>query len=240
MGMGVDGPKSKAVAAGLEEDLARIQTDAVREASQLFRDDLRQETREAFLGRSDFRNRLPMAWRMKTYPQAGASLDPAGWIYVRGPRPGSPTAGTPAAVLIDAFEKGVTISARRGGWLAIPTEAAGKRAPLPGAPARGRGSQGARITPQGFERRSGRTLRFVPKGPGKAYLVVDNARRDRLWRAQPYSPRGRGAKLYGPAGQTIVVFTLVRQVRLPKRLDFTGAVQRADLRWEGLLSKHWR
>lgn len=229
------GPKSRDIAAGLEEDLAEIQTSAMREAVTLFRDDLRAETQAGLMSA-----RLPKVWRMKAYPEVGASLDPAGWVYVRGPRPGANSFGTPAAVLLDAFEKGVAITARRGGWLAIPTDAAGKRAPLPGNALSGLGSQQARITPEGFERRSGLTLRFVPQGPAKALLVVDGARRDRLARAQPYSPKGRGAKLYGPAGRTIVVFTLLRQVRLPKRLDFTGPVRRAELRWEGLLTKHWR
>ncbi|ATC34106.1 hypothetical protein CA606_18200 [Caulobacter vibrioides] len=234
----LQGPRSKDIASGLEDDLAQIQTRAMREAVTLFRDDLRAETQAGLMSA-----RLPKVWRMKAYPEVGASLDPAGWVYVRGPRLGAPTVGTPAAVLLDAFEKGVAISARRGGWLAIPTDAAGKRAPVPGAPTRGRGSQQARITPAGFERRTGMNLRFVPQGPAKALLVVDNAQRERSSRgsrAVPYTGRGRGAKLYGPAGRTIVVFTLLRQVRLPKRLDFTGPVQRANLRWEGLLSKHWR
>lgn len=238
MRMGVQGPKSQEIARGQEDDLARIQTGAVREAATLFRDDLREETAVGLMSA-----RLPKVWRMRTYPEAGASLDPAGWIYVRGPRPGAASTGTPAAVLLDAFEKGVAITARRGGWLAIPTDAAGKRAPLPGNALRGRGSQQARITPEGFERRSGLRLRFVPVGPAKALLVVDNAQRERSSRgsrAVPYTGRGRGAKLYGPAGHTIVVFTLLRQVRLPKRLDFTAPVRRAELRWEGLLTKHWR
>lgn len=234
----VQGPRSKDVASGLEEDLARIQTSAMRDAVTLFRDDLRAETLAGLMSA-----RLTKAWRMKAYPEVGVSLDPAGWVYVRGPRPGAVTAGTSAAILMDAFEKGVAITARRGGWLAIPTDAAGKRAPVAGNALKGRGSQQARITPAGFERRTGMHLRFVPQGPAKALLVVDNAQRERSSRgarAVPYTGRGRGAKLYGPAGRTIVVFTLLRQVRLPKRLDFTGPVQRANLRWEGLLSKHWR
>ena len=235
----VTGPKSADIARGQEEDLARIQTATVREATTLFRDDVRQETRQAFIGRKDFRNRLPMAWRMRAYPEAGASLDPAGWVYVRGPRPGSGSNATSAATLIDAFQRGVTIGARRGGWLAVPTDAAGQRAPTLGAAKVGRFSQTERITPAGFERRSGMKLRFVPASPGKALLVVDSAKRDRLQRAVPYG-KGRGSKLYGPAGHTIVVFTLLRQVRLPKRLDFTKAEKAADLRWNSLLSKNWR
>lgn len=235
MAWGVQGPRAQDIARGQESDLARIQTAAVREGTLLFRDDLREET---LAGLMSFR--LQKVWRMKTYPAAGDSLDPAGWVYVRSPRPGAAVAGTPAAVLLDAFEKGVAIIARRGGWLAIPTDAAGKRAPLPGNYRTGRGSQQARITPEGFERRSGLKLQFVPAGPGKALLVVNNAGRDRLARATPYRAKGRGSKLYGPAGRTIVVFILLRRVRLPKRLDFTGPVQRVGTRWESLLNKHWR
>lgn len=235
MRYGVAGPAAKEVADWTEDSLARIQTAAVRENATLFRDDMREETLLGLGGRS----RLPQAWRMKVYPEAGSSLDPAGWVYVRGPRAGVQSVGASAALLIDAFERGVSIVARRGAWLAIPTDAAGKRAPTDGAARTGRGSQQARITPAGFERRSGLKLRFVPVSPGKALLVVDSAKRDRLARAVPYG-KGRGSKLYGPAGKTIVVFTLVRQVRLPKRLDFTGPEQRAGQRWDDLLTKHWR
>lgn len=236
MAYGVTGPRGRDIARGLEEDLARIQTAAVRENTMLFRDDLRAET---IAGLTSFR--LSRAWRMKIYPTMTDSLDPAGWVWIRGPRPGSVSSGTAAAVLIDAFEKGVAITARRGGWLAIPTDAAGKRAPLPGNALRGRGSQQARVTPEGFERRTGLKLRFVPKGPGKALLVVDGAQRERKsGRASVYRPKGRGSKLYGPSGRTIVVFVLLRQVRLPKRLDLQGPVLRAEQRWQSLLTKHWR
>lgn len=238
MQISVSGPKARDIVGWQEDALARIQTAAMREAATLFRDDLREETLAGLMS-----TRLPKVWRLKTYPQAGDSLEPAGWVYVRGPRPGVTAIGTPASIILDAFEKGAAITAKRGRWLAIPTDAAGKRAPVAGAALRGRGSQQARITPEGFERRSGLKLRFVPSGPGRAMLVVDNAQRERSSRgarAVAYTGRGRGAKLYGPAGRTIVVFVLVRMVRLPKRLDFTGPVRRAEARWENLLSKHWK
>lgn len=237
----VKGPRAQEIAGWQEDELARIQTAAVRENASLFLEDVREETWRGLGGRS----RLPKAWRMRMYPEVGVSLDPAGWVYVRGPRPGVTSYGTPASVLIDAFERGVAIMARRGGWLAIPTDAAGKRAPLPGNASRGRGSQMARITPEGFERRSGMTLRFVPVDANKALLVVDGASRERPskrggGRAIPYRAKGRYSKQYGPAGVTLVVFTLLRQVRLPKRLDFVTHERAAELRWEQLLSKHWR
>ena len=209
---------------GLEEDLARIPTRTMRQAAKLLQQDLFDETVGAMLG-----YRLAKTWRTRTYPQSADSLEPAGWVWTKAP------------VLIDAFDRGVTITAKGRRWLAIPTEAAGKRAPIGGATGSGgiRGKS-ARITPAGFEARTGLKLRFVYQGPTPSLLVVDGARRDALKRAARYQPKGRGSKLYGPAGRTIVVFILLRQVRLKKRLELDGPAFRASQRWEALLTENWR
>lgn len=214
-----------AINRGLEEDLARIQTRTMRQAARALQQDLFEETVGGGLG-----NRLAKTWRVRTYPQAGDSLEPAGWVWTKAP------------ALIDAFDRGITIKAKGGLWLAVPTKEAGKRAPIAGgAPAYGaRGGKTARITPAGFERRTGLKLRFVYQGAKPSLLVVDSARRDALGRAARYQPKGRGSKIYGPAGRTIVVFILLRQVRLRKRIDIETAARRADGRWEGLLTLNWR
>jgi len=186
---------------GLEEDIAESNTRAIAEATALLKRDLADDVIWAGLG-----FRLAKTWRSRAYPSSGASLDPAGFVWTKAP------------VLIDAFDKGVTIQARGGRWLAVPTAAAGKRAPLPGGSTTIRGKS-ARITPAGFERRTGQKLRFVYQDNKPSLLVLDTAQRDRLGRAKAYTGRGRGAKLYGPKGMTIVVFILVRQVRLEKRLN---------------------
>lgn len=208
----------------LEQDLAASNTAAIAEAAQLLKRDLQDDVMSAGLG-----NRLAKTWRSRVYPGSGVSLDPAGLVWTKAP------------VLIDAFERGVTIRASRGPWLAIPTKEAGKRAPIGGAPAFGsRGGKTARMTPAGFERRTGMKLRFVYQHNKPSLLVVDAAKRDALGRAAPYRSKGRGSKLYGPKGQTIVVFILVRQVRLRKRLNVDAATERGAARIPGLLVKNWR
>jgi len=208
----------------LEEDVAGFVTAAMAEGAQLLRQDLILDVEQSGLG-----NRLGKSWRVKVYPQAQNSLDPAGWVWTKAP------------VLIDAFDRGVTIRSRDGLWLAIPTKAAGQRAPIAGAPGYG-ALQGktARVTPGGFERRTGLKLRFVYQHNKPSLLVVDTARRDALGRAARYQPKGRGSKLYGPAGHTIVVFILVRQVRLRKRFDVDSTAERGAARMPALLTKHWR
>lgn len=210
---------------GLEEDLARSHTAAMRETAALAQQDVRSDTQAAFQG-----NRLPKTWRARTFPEGRDSVDAAGWIWTRAPE------------LIDAHSRGLTIYARGGRWLAIPTDAAGSYGLARGAAAGSFARRGnrERVTPGGFERRTGMRLRFVYEGGGKALLVADAARRDRFGIARPYSGRGRGAKLYGPAGQTIVVFILVPRVKLPQRLNLDAIAERAAGRYPALLMKHWR
>lgn len=189
----------------------------MRDAGQSLLGDVREETR-VFLG-----HRLEKAWRLKLFPSSGTSIDASAWIY------------TKASKIIDAFDRGATIRSRQGKFLAIPTEAAGKRAP------RSDGSRGsARMTPGGFERRTGLKLRFLFR-PGKLpVLVVDAAARDRSGRARKYSPRGRFSKIYGPTGRTIVVFILVPAVRLPKLLELDAHAAKAGSDYAARLTRNWR
>lgn len=210
----------------LESSLGRGVTRAMREGAELLKADLRSETQSALKG-----NSLPKAWRSRVFPQGGDSVDAVAWVSTKAPK------------LIDAFSRGVTIRARNGTWLAIPTDAAGKHGLRRGAAGFGattnrRGAR-ERVTPGGFERRTGLKLRFVHGGGRRAFLVVDAAQRDSYGKAKAYSGRGRGSKLYGPAGQTIVVFILVPQVTLKKRLDLDAVADRGAARIPGLLVKNW-
>lgn len=219
----------------IEAELAFAVTGGMRKAAEGLKEELRGQTQAAFRG-----NRLPKTWRSEVYPRRGDSVDAAGIVYTRAPD------------IIRAAEEGTIIRSRGGTWLAIPTEAAGKyglrRSANVGFGARfgRRNAQGQRtverVTPGGFERRTGLKLRFVYGGPNKSFLVVDNARPTsrRSPVATAYSPRGRGSKLYGPEGRTIVVFVLVRQVRMKKRLDVAGAASRWQARVPTLINNSWR
>lgn len=207
---------------GHEEDLAATMSATMREAGQSLLGEVRDETRAA-LG-----HRLEKAWRLKVFPSSGTSIDASAWVFTR------------ASKIIDAFDRGATIRGRTGNFLAIPTEAAGKRAPTADAAPFGRRGKTARVTPGGFERRTGIKLRFVYRPNGPSLLVADAAQRDRRGRAHQYKSRGRGAKLYGPAGRTIVIFILVPLVRLPKRLDLDAHAARAAADYSAILTKNWR
>ncbi|MBX6330142.1 MAG: hypothetical protein IRY89_16425, partial [Pseudolabrys sp.] len=183
--------------AGAEGDIARSVTRAMREATEGLKSDLRADVVGAGLGQ-----RLANTWRGRTFPESGASIEAAAFVWSKAPN------------IVDAFDRGVTIRSSRGFWLAIPTPAAGKT---------GLTATGARkrITPGGFERRTGMKLRFVYRRGRPSLLVVDNARLSKSGLARPNIGRTRsGATFTRLSGRsTVVVFILVPQVTLRKRLD---------------------
>ena len=202
-----------------ERDLALTMSAAIGEATVLLKGELRADVEQAGLG-----SKLALAWRSETFPKSRPSLDAAGWIWTKAPK------------LIDVFDRGVTIRSREGFWLAIPTAAAGRTGLKRG------GGREARITPGGFERRTGLRLRLVYRRGKTALLVVDNSRLNKRGEAASNTGRSRGGGAYTRLSgrTTIVVFILVPQVRLRKRLNLNVYANRADARMPGLLTKHWR
>jgi hypothetical protein len=203
---------------GAEADAARSVTDAMREATAGLKGDLRADVVDAGLGQ-----RLANTWRGKTYPEGGASLEAAAFVWSKAPN------------IVDAFDRGVTIQSSRGFWLAIPTSAAGVK---------GISATGARqrITPGGWERRTGMRLRFVYRRGQPSLLVADNARLSKKGLARPNIGRTRAGASYTRlrGRSTVVVFILVPQVTLRKRLDIASAAQRWAGRVPGLIANHWR
>lgn len=221
--------EAEGLAAEIEKELARDVTASVREGTETLKGLLRSATEQAFKG-----NRLPKAWRGKVYPQGQNSVDAAGVVSVRGK----------AAEIIETALKATVIRARGGRWLAIPTEAAGKFGLKRGANGMGatvnkRGAR-ERITPGGFERRTGMKLRFVyeggKKGGRRAFLIADQAMLGPGRVARPYRTKGRGSRLYGPAGQSFVVFVLVPQITTQKRMDLDLIAEQVGAKTAGLIS----
>jgi hypothetical protein len=97
-----------------------------------------------------------------------------------------------------------------------------------------------RITPGGFERRTGMKLRFVyeggKKGGRRAFLIADQAMLGPGRVARPYRTKGRGSRLYGPAGQSFVVFVLVPQITTQKRMDLDLIAEQVGAKTAGLIS----
>jgi hypothetical protein len=209
------------VARGLrdaEGDAARSVTSAMREVTDGLKADLRADVVDAGLGQ-----RLANTWRGKTYPEGGMSLEAASFAWSKAPN------------IVDAFDRGVTITSNRGVFLAIPTAAAGVK---------GISATGAmkRITPGGWERRTGMRLRFIYRRGQPSLLVADNARLSKKGLARPNIGRTRaGAQFTRMKGRsTVVVFILVPQVTLRKRLDIAAIAQRWADRVPGVIAGHWR
>jgi hypothetical protein len=172
--------------------------------------DWRAQVRGAGLG-----NRLANAVRAKHYPQGADSMNAAALIWSNAPK------------ITAAFEEGPTIRSGNGFWLAIPTDAAG------------RGMRGKKITPGEWEQRTGGRLRFVYRTGRTALLVADDARlNSRGVAAQKRGKRRADGILTG--AQTVVIFTLVRQVKLPKRLDLAKSAERVGATIPGRITANWK
>ena len=185
-------------------------TSAMAEATDGLKAELRGQIVGAGLG-----ERLARTWRSKLYPPNEPSLKPAGFLWSKAPD------------LVSLYEEGAIIRSRHGLFLAIPLPAAGKTAD-------GR----KKITPLGWERRTGQRLRFVYRRRGVSLLVADNVRLDSRGKAAPGAVRRKGAVYTRLAGRTTVpVFVLVPQIAVRKRLDVAGAADRWGARLPGLLAR---
>jgi hypothetical protein len=200
----------RADAAKLERDTARV----IAETGSWLQGELRQQVDAAGLGRG-----VARAWRLRLYRNRDGN---AALVYSKTPN------------IVHAFEFGVTIRARSGRYLAIPTgfnRKGGRRgAAVLVTPAmmmvRGvsfatRSKRGRLLWWYRIERSS--RLRRTTKG-GQPRLhrtgVVDAGINGRIIRDRK---RREMAVKYG----AVPMFVLVRDVKLRKRLDIRGAATRA-------------
>jgi Family of unknown function (DUF6441) len=180
-------------------DIERAVASGTRDAGRGLKAELRRQVSSAGLGQ-----RLANSWRDKYYPNQ--KLDAATLVYTKGPQ------------IIRAFDDGAVIRSGRGRFLAIPTENAPRK-----------GTDGRRISPSTFpEHRSG-PLRFVPRQSGPSLLVVDGLRAS--FSRQTGELRGfrratDRARRGGQGLATVVMFLLVPQVKLSKRLDVAACTNR--------------
>ena len=204
------------IKADLDAEVRRIERAVpagVKEAGSGLKGELQKQVVGAGLG-----IRLARTWRDRHYPNRGH--DAASLVWSKAPR------------IIRTFDEGTTIRSKDGFWLAIPT---------PSAPKRGVG--GKRINPSNFPEHRFGPLRFVYRQRGPSLLVVDgvrvNASTGRVGRRAKGGAYTKSGRM--KAGMaTVVMFILVPQVKMPKRLD----VKRAAERWVGrlpeLVDRHMR
>ena len=175
----------------------------IKEAGAGLKGDLRKQVVAAGLG-----PRLARTWRSRAYPNEGH--DAATLVWSRAPQ------------IIRTFDEGAVIRSKSGLWLAIPTPAAPKR-----------GVGGKRINPGNFPEHRFGPLRFVYRRGRPSLLVVDGVRINKSGRVGRRAKGGAFTKT-GRMKQgitTVVMFIMVPQVKIKKRLD----VVREAKRWERLL-----
>jgi hypothetical protein len=165
-------------------------TAGVRTVSNAVRDDLKAQVVTAGLGPN-----LAKTWKVLFYPKGKKSISAAGLVYADSPK------------VIRAFNDGTLIRSSRGLYLAIPTDAAPKR-----------GIGGKRISPSTFPEYSLGKLRFVYR-PGRISLLVVDGLRAGTGKRTGFRKASASALRTGRGVATVVMFFLVPQAKMPKKLD---------------------
>lgn len=171
----------------------------MRSAADGLKKDLRDQVTDAGMG-----TKLANTWRSAVYENRG--YDPVGFVYTRAPQ------------IIQAFDQGVLIKPQSGHvWLAIPTDTAPKK-----------GTDGKRITPLNFPEEKLGKLEFVYRDQGPSFLVVHNVRASyskKTGQLRGFRKASDTALRTGRGLTTAIMFILIKQVKLDKRLDVARATQ---------------
>lgn len=208
------------LAAAISGDLRKIMAEEVkaaedavtagmRQAADGLKADLRRQVTEAGMGQ-----RLANTWRAELYPKGRNSIKAAGFVFTKAP------------TIIRAFDQGAVIKSKHGFWLAIPT------------PAAGTGARGKRMTPGLWEQMHGARLRFIYRRGAPSLLVAENMRA-RTGKRGGFAHGSASALRTGRGLTTVVMFILVPQVNLKKRLDVDAAAERWADALPGLIVGNW-
>ena len=184
-------------------------TAAMRQAADGLKADLRRQVTEAGMGQ-----RLANTWRAELYPKGRKSIKAAGFVFTRAP------------TIIRAFDQGAVIKSKHGFWLAIPT------------PAAGTGARGKRMTPGLWEQMHGSRLRFIYRRGAPSLLVAENMRA-RTGKRGGFAKGSASALRTGRGMTSVVMFILVPQVSLRKRLDINAAAERWGSALPDLIVRNW-
>jgi Family of unknown function (DUF6441) len=194
-------------------DIERAVASGTREAGRGLKTELRRQVGSAGLGQ-----RLANSWRDQHYPNQ--KLDAASLVYSKAPQ------------IVRAFDEGTVIRSRRGRFLALPTENAPRK-----------GTDGRRISPSTFPEHRFGPLRFVPRSNGPSFLVADGLRASfsrKTGELRGFRRAKDRARRSGQGLTTVVMFLLVPQVKLRKRLDVARAAERWSAQLPALIEQQLR
>ncbi len=186
-------------------NLMRAETDAIaRGVTQAVRETgerIKQDLRSQVLS-GGLGQKLAKAWRSDVFPKNKPSLEAAGYVYSKAPK------------IHRAFMENTRIKSKDGWFLAIPTENCPNRI------------GGKRPTPSLYERIIGRL--FLIYRRGQPSLLVAKNQRARTGKRGGFANANEKAIAKGQGLATVVMFILVPQVTLKKRIDFDGAEKSAE------------
>ena len=166
---------------------------SVTGATGKLKSDLRAETAAA-LG-----TRVGNAWRSQVYAEPRRAIA-ASMVWTR------------ALSIVAGFDEGATIRPRYGKLLAVPTQYAGRVSVV--------GKRGSRRpTPDDF-REAGIDLRYIPPGRFGRYAALVSQDLRVTGRGARYGTRTKKGNLRSGSA-TLVIFWLIPQVKLPKKLNVT-------------------
>jgi hypothetical protein len=207
---------ARSLRADMEAELRDVEqavANGTREAGRGLKTELRRQ-----VGSAGLAQRLARTWRDEHYPNQ--KLDAASLVYTKAPQ------------IIRAFDEGAVIRSRRGRFLAIPTENAPRK-----------GTDGKRISPRTFPEHRFGPLRFVPRPSGPSLLVVDGLRASFSRKSGELRGFRRATDRARRSGQgltTVVMFLLVPQVKLRKRLDVARTAERWSAQLPALIEQQLR
>jgi hypothetical protein len=160
--------------------------------------------------RAGLGDRLANTWRVEIYPKSASAHTHAPTVYVRSKAP----------LLVQAHE-GMVIRAKNATWLAIPTD----NVPRKG----GR----KRLTPVEVEARFDQDLILI-HGLGRRMLAfIDKTLRGRLKR---WRKRGTGDAPVARHDRLVLMFVMMPQVHLPRRLDWRRIFAELEAEWPSLFA----
>jgi hypothetical protein len=165
---------------------------------------LRGDVRRAGLG-----DRLANTWRVNVFPKSASVHTHSPAVFVKDTAP----------EIVTAHGLGATIRSRDGLWLAIPTENVPRVARSGNQAATGRRGTRfqSRATPQEVESLFDQDLIFIRGRGGQMLAFIDKTLGGRLKRAR----KGRSvATVQARFDRLVLMFVMVRQVTLRKRLDW--------------------
>lgn len=169
----------------------------------------RDDIRRAGLG-----DRLANTWQAKRYPEGKALASPAVFLYSKAP------------MIVNAFTEGATITHHDGLWLAIPTEN------VPNV-SKGRGRHKA--SPAEVEAIFNQDLIVFP-GRGRqllAFVDVVRAKSGKGFRRATSARTGRQSR----KAELVLMFVLVPQVTLRKRLNWNQLADDLAIKFQDLLGE---